>query len=147
LTEKGLSPGAALVAVALSSALGFKVLRGLGRALGARGLIPVVVWLACLTGAIGLGLNQVTPIPSPIAFPEVVGKGALVALLALVLVRAQRVGVRRWLAGWLGSSGHQHHGAHDAGAHTHAHPHSSASPNGSAATTRSPEASGPSAEA
>jgi hypothetical protein len=61
----------------------------------------------------------------------------------LIALRAQRVGVRRWLAGWLA---HSHaHGAHGHAGHDHAH--SSEIPNGSAATTRSPAASGPSAEA
>lgn len=143
LTEKGLSPGAALVGIALSSALGLKVLLELSRALGARGLVPVLVWLTCLTGVIGLGINQVAPIAAPLVLPASVGRGAALVVLVLIALRAQRVGVRRWLAGWLAHS-------HDHGAHGHAghdHAHSSEIPNGSAATTRSPAASGPSAEA
>lgn len=150
LTEKGLSPGAALVGVTLASALGVRVLLQLARALGTRGVVPVLVWLTCLTGAIALGINQVTPIANPLHFPDVVGKAAALLLLGLVVVRAERVGVRRWLAGWLVADGthghhHHHHGRDHAAAHDHAH--SSEMPNGSAATTRSPEASGPSAEA
>ncbi|RYZ07094.1 MAG: hypothetical protein EOO73_13605 [Myxococcales bacterium] len=146
LTEKGLSPGAALVGVALSSALGVRVLRELGGALGAAGIVPVLVWLACLTGAVALGINQVAPIPNPLALPAVIGRGAALALLILIVVRAERVGVRRWLAGWLTPHAHaHHHGAHEHGTDHHAH--SSSMPNGSAATTRSPDASGPSAEA
>ncbi|MDF3069445.1 MAG: hypothetical protein K0R38_5046 [Polyangiaceae bacterium] len=149
LTEKGLSPGAALVGVALSSALGIKVLRELGRALGVTGMVPVVVWLVCLTGAVALGINQVAPIANPLTLPTSIGRGAAVILLLLIVVRAERVGVRRWLAGWLAPHGHgHHHGAHDHGRDGgHGHAHSSSIPNGSAATTRSPEASGPSAEA
>lgn len=143
LTQKGLSPGAALLAVALSSALGLKVLVGLWRALGGRGLVPVLVWLVCLTGAISIGINQVAPIANPIAFPAVVSRVAALALLALIVVRAERVGVRRWLAGWFADAG-SHAGHHH---HPHVHVHSSEMPNGSAATTRSPAASGPSAEA
>jgi len=145
LTEKGLSPGAALLGITLSSALGAKVLLALGRALGVRGLVPVVVWLACLCGAIAVGINQVAPIPSPLALPASVGKVAALALLVLIVVRVERVGVRRWLAGWFAdSAAHRHHHHHD---HGHAHAHSSEMPKGSAATTRSPEANGPSAEA
>lgn len=148
LTEKGLSPGAALVGVALSSALGIRALLGLGRALGARGIVPVLVWLVCLTGLIGLGINQVAPIASPLAMPSSIGRGAALVLVALIAARAQRVGVRRWLAGWLAPHGAHAHGHRHAGhAHAHAHAHSSEIPNGNAATTRSPAASGPSAEA
>jgi hypothetical protein len=144
LTEKGLSPGAALIAVALSCALGSGVLTRLWRALGLRGWVPVLVWLVCLTAALGVGLNQVAPIARPLSFPAPVGRiGAWIVLL-LILARAERVGVRRWLAGWFVEGGaHSHHHHH----HGHDHAHSSEMPNGSAATTRSPEASGPSAEA
>ena len=141
LTEKGLSPGAALLAVTLSSALGVKVLVLLWRTLGQRGLLPVLVWLVCLTGAIAIGINQVAPIARPLHFPEPVSRGAALVLLALIAARAERVGVRRWLAGWFAhASGHGSH-------HHHDHAHSSEMPKGSAATTRSPAANGPSAEA
>jgi hypothetical protein len=143
LTEKGLSPGAALLGAALSSALGAKVLLELWRTLGTRGLVPVVIWLVSLTGALAIGLNQVAPVAHPLHLPDQVGRVAAVVLLLLIVVRAERVGVRRWLAGWFaaepGHAGHHHH--------HHDHAHSSEIPNGSAATTRSPEASGPSAEA
>jgi hypothetical protein len=145
LTEKGLSPGAALLGALLSSALGFGVLRSLGRQIGPRALLPTLIWLVCLTAAIGIGINQVAPVPSPLKFPTSVNRASLALLLLLLLVRAQRVGVRRWLAGWFAESAHDHH-HHHAG-HAHDHSHSSESPNGSAATTRSPAASGPSAEA
>ena len=145
LTEKGLSPGAALLGAALSSALGAKVLWEAWRALGTRGLVPVLIWLASLTGALAIGINQVAPIARPLHFPDKVGQVAAVLLLILIGVRAERVGVRRWLAGWFAAAsdhaGHHHHG------HAHDHAHFSEIPNGSAATTRSPEASGPSAEA
>jgi hypothetical protein len=146
LTEKGLSPGAALLGVTLSSALGFKVLTTAWRTLGTRGLAPVLIWLVSLTAAVAIGLNQVAPIARPLHFPDSVGRVAAGILLVLIVARAERVGVRRWLAGWFaqaaGDGGHHHH--HD---HGHAHAHSSEIPNGSAATKRSPEASGPSAEA
>jgi len=145
LTEKGLSPGAALLGVALSSALGAKFLWQAWRTLGTRGLVPVLIWLASLTGALAIGVNQVAPIARPLHFPDTVGKIAAGLLLVLIVVRAERVGVRRWLAGWFAAAsshaGHHHHG------HAHAHAHSSEIPNGNAATTRSPEASGPNAEA
>ncbi|HKY38197.1 MAG TPA: hypothetical protein VJN18_19780 [Polyangiaceae bacterium] len=141
LTDKGLSPGAALLGALLSSALGFGVLRSLWRQIGPRALLPTLIWLVCLTAAIGIGINQVAPVPSPLRLPANVSRVSLAILLLLVLVRAQRVGVRRWLAGWFaeGADTDHHHG--------YSHSHSSESPNGSAATTRSPEASGPSAEA
>jgi hypothetical protein len=145
LTEKGLSPGAALLGAALSSALGAKFLWQAWRALGTRGLVPVLIWLASLTGALAIGINQVAPIARPLHFPEKVGQIAAGLLLVLIVVRAERVGVRRWLAGWFAAASH-HAGHHDHG-HAHGHRHSSEIPNGSAATTRSPEASGPSAEA
>lgn len=144
LTQKGLSPGAALLGVTLSSALGAKVLIELWRTLGTRGLVPVVIWLVSLTAALAIGLNQVAPIARPLHLPEKVGQIAAGVLLLLIVVRAERVGVRRWLAGWFAqSAGHagHHHG------HAHDHAHSSEMPNGSAATKRSPDASGPSAEA
>jgi hypothetical protein len=144
LTEKGLSPGAALVGICLSSALGLRVLLGLGQGLGVRGLVPVLVWMASLTGAIGLGINEVSPIANPVALPVSVGQASALILLLLIGVRAQRVGVRRWLAGWFAHS--HRHAAHDHEGHVHHH-HSSEIPNGSAATTRSPVASGPSADA
>jgi len=148
LTQKGLSPGAALAGAALSSALGAKMLLELWRTLGTRGLIPVVIWLVSLTGALAIGLNQVAPIARPLHLPEPVGRVAAGVLLLLVVVRAERVGVRRWLAGWFaeapGHAGHHHHHHHH---HGHGQAHSSEIPNGNAATTRSPEASGPSAEA
>jgi hypothetical protein len=106
----------------------------------------VLVWLVCLTAAIGIGINRVAPIPNPLHFPEKVGRAAASLLLILILVRAERVGLRRWLAGWFaeapGHHGHRHHHGHG-----HAHAHSSEMPNGSAVTKRSPDASGPSAEA
>ncbi|MES1185338.1 MAG: hypothetical protein ABUL60_16115 [Myxococcales bacterium] len=145
LTEKGLSPGAALLGAALSSALGARVLLELWRTLGTRGVVPVVIWLVSLTGALAIGLNQVAPVARPLHLPDQVGRVAAAALLLLIVMRAERVGVRRWLAGWFaaepGHAGHHHHH------HEHDHAHSSEIPNGSAATTRSPEASGPSAEA
>ncbi len=143
LTDKGLSPGAALLGALLSSALGFGVLRSLRRQIGPRALLPTLIWLVCLTAAIGIGINQIAPVPSPLSFPASLSQASLAILLLLVLVRAQRVGVRRWLAGGFaeGTNTDHHHG------HRHAHAHSSESPNGNAATTRSPEASGPSAEA
>lgn len=148
LTEKGLSPGAALVGAALSSALGAKVLLEMWRTLGTRGLVPVVIWLVSLTGALAIGLNQVAPIARPLHLPDKVGQIAAGVLLLLIVVRAERVGVRRWLAGWFaqssGHDGHQHGHSHG---HDHAHAHSSEIPNGSAATKRSPDANGPSAEA
>jgi hypothetical protein len=144
LTQKGLSPGAALLGVALSSALGFKVLLEMWRTLGTRGLVPVVIWLVSLTGALAIGLNQVAPIARPLHLPDKVGSIAAWLLLLLIVVRAERVGMRRWLAGWFaqgaGHAGHHHHHGHD-------HAHSSEIPNGSAVTNRSPDASGPSAEA
>jgi len=146
LTEKGLSPGAALLGAALSSALGAKVLLELWRTLGTRGVVPVVIWLVSLTGALAIGLNQVAPVAHPLHLPNQVGRVAAAVLLLLIVVRAERVGVRRWLAGWFaaepGHAGHHHHHHHE-----HDHAHSSEIPNGSAATTRSPEANGPSAEA
>jgi len=147
LTEKGLSPGAALLGAALSSALGAKVLLDAWRLLGTRGLVPVLIWLVSLTGALAIGLNQVAPIAQPLHLPKQVGQLAAGALLLLIVARAERVGVRRWLAGWFAAASadadhhHHHHG------HAHDHAHSSEIPNGSAATTRSPAASGPSAEA
>ncbi len=149
LTAKGLSPGAALLAITLSSALGAKVLVAWWRTLGSRGLVPVVIWLVCLTAAVSIGLNQVAPIANPLQFPEKVGRGAALLVLLLIVVRAERVGVRRWLAGWFAEGGHHHHqtGAEHHHHHHHDRAHSSESPNGSAATKRSPEASGPSAEA
>jgi hypothetical protein len=147
LTTKGLSPGAALLGITLSSALGAKVLASWSRTLGARGVVPVVIWLVCLTAAVSIGLNQVAPIANPLQFPERIGRGAAWLVLLSIVVRAERVGVRRWLAGWFAEGGHHHHhagGEHD---HDHDHAHSSESPNGNAATNRSPEASGPSAEA
>ena len=145
LTEKGLSPGAALLGAALSSALGAKVLVELWRTLGTRGLVPVLIWLASLTGALAIGVNQVAPIARPLHLPDKVGNVAACLLLLLIVVRAERVGVRRWLAGWFAEAS-EHAGHHQHG-HGHDHAHSSEMPKGSAATTRSPEASGPSAEA
>jgi hypothetical protein len=142
LTDKGLSPGAALVGALLSSALGATTLIWLWRHVGPRALVPALIWLVCLTVVIGIGLNQLAPIANPLRFPAPVGKASLVLLLVLVAARAQRVGVRRWLAGWFAAPGASSHHQH-----AHGHAHSSDSPNGSAATTRSPEASGPSAEA
>jgi hypothetical protein len=148
LTEKGLSPGAALLAVTLSSALGASTLLVLWRALGRRGFVPVLVWLVCLTAALGIGINQVAPIARPLQFPAPVGRVCAAIVVLLVLARAGRVGVRRWLAGWSDEAarhvGHHHHGGHP---QAHGHAHSSEIPNGSAATTRSPAANGPSAEA
>jgi hypothetical protein len=144
LTEKGLSPGAALLAVALSSALGAGVLVKLWRALGQRGFVPVLIWMVCLTAVLGVGLNQVAPVARPLQFPASVGRACAGILLLLIVLRAGHVGVRRWLAGWLSETAPHHHRHHD---HHHAHFHSSEMPNGSAATTRSPDASGPSAEA
>jgi hypothetical protein len=143
LTDKGLSPGAALLGVALSSALGAQVLRGFWQQLGGRGLLPVWIWLACLTGAIGIGINQVAPVRHALHFPSVVGRPALAVLLTLIVVRAERVGVRKWLAGWFAHA----HGEYHLHADHADHAHSSEMPNGSAATKRSPDASGPSAEA
>jgi hypothetical protein len=143
LTEKGLSPGAALLAATLSSALGASVLVKLWRALGPRGFVPVLIWMACLTAVLGVGVNQVAPIAHPLHFPSSVGRACAGILLLLIVLRAGQVGVRRWLAGWFAETAlHHHH--HD---HHHEHSHSSEIPNGSAATTRSPEASGPNAEA
>jgi hypothetical protein len=145
LTEKGLSPGAALLGALLSSALGPSALRALTRQIGPRALLPTLIWLVCLTAAVAIGINQIAPVPSPLQFPRSVSRASLLLLLVLVLVRAERVGVRRWLAGWFADSdeaGHRHHHPHG-----HTHDHSSESPKGSAATTRSPEANGPSAEA
>jgi hypothetical protein len=96
---------------------------------------------------VSIGLNQVAPIANPLQFPEKIGHVAAALLLVLIVVRAERVGVRRWLAGWFAEGGHHHHHASADHDHDHAHAHSSESPNGSAATNRSPEASGPSAEA
>lgn len=144
LTEKGLSPGAALLAATVSSALGASTLLVLWRALGSRGFVPVVIWLVCLTAALAVGINQVAPIARPLLFPAPVGRICAGIVLLLIVARAEQVGVRRWLAGWFdepsGHAGHHQHGGHR-------HAHSSEMPNGSAATTRSPEASGPSAEA
>jgi hypothetical protein len=149
LTAKGLSPGAALLAAALSSALGAKVLMDGWRTLGPRGITPVVIWLVCLTGAVGIGLNHAAPVAHPLHFPAPIGRIAALILLGAILVRAERVGVRRWLAGWFEAAhAHSHAGGHGhAHRHDHDHVHSSEIPNGSAATKRSPEASGPSAEA
>jgi hypothetical protein len=147
LTDKGLSPGAALLGALLSSALGLGALRSLTQQLGPRALLATLVWLVCLTAAISIGVNQIAPIPNPLQFPGSVSRASLLLVLLLILVRAERVGVRRWLAGWFVDSldaAHHHHHGHD---HGRAHHHSSESPKGSAATTRSPEASGPSAEA
>jgi hypothetical protein len=141
LTEKGLSPGAALLAATLSSALGAGVLVKLWRALGPRGFMPVLIWMVCLTAVLGVGVNQVAPVARPLHFPSSVGRACAGILLLLIVLRAGQVGVRRWLAGWFDeTTPHHHH-------HHHGHPHSSEIPNGSAATTRSPEARGPSAEA
>jgi hypothetical protein len=145
LTEKGLSPGAGLLAVALSSALGAGVLWKLGRTLGPRGLAPVWIWLVCLTGAIAIGINRVAPIASPLRFPDPIARVAALVLLGLIAIRAQRVGARRWLAGWLVDA--SRHAAHHHHHHAASHAHSSEIPNGSAVTNRSPDASGPSAEA
>jgi hypothetical protein len=143
LTEKGLSPGAALLAATLSSALGVGVLVKLWRALGQRGFVPVLIWMVCLTAVLAVGVNQVAPIARPLHFPAGVGRACAGVLLLLIALRAGHAGVRRWLAGWFAETpGHHHH--HD---HHHGHSHSSEIPNGSAATTRSPAASGPSAEA
>jgi hypothetical protein len=152
LTAKGLSPGAALLAAALSSALGAKALMRAWRTLGLRGLVPVLIWLVCLTGAVAIGLNQVAPIARPLQFPDKWGRGAALLVALVIVIRAERVGVRRWLAGWFAEGEPHHHlagGEHPLHAHQHGHGHvhSSDSPNGSAATKRSPEASGPSAEA
>jgi hypothetical protein len=153
LSQKGLSPGAALLGIALSSALGFSGLRELWRTFGRRAALPALIWLVCLTAVIGIGVNKVAPIPSPPRLPEMIGRVSALALLALVLLRIERTGVRRWLAGWFaageGGHAHHHHGRGHAH-HGHAHDdqaHSSDKPNGNAATTRSPDASGPSAEA
>ena len=116
LTQKGLSPGAALLGATLSSALGAGVLIELWRKFGPRVLLPVLIWLACLTCAVAIGINQVAPVPSPLHFPVVVGRGALWLLLGLIALRAERVGVRRWLAGWFAQ-------AHDHAAHHHGHAH------------------------
>jgi hypothetical protein len=147
LTEKGLSPGAALLGVLLSSALGLKALRELWRAVGRRALLPALVWLISLSAAIAIGINQVAPIPNPLRLPESIGRVAAVLALLLIVVRAERAGVRRWLAGWFAEAGHAHSHAHDHTELGHVHAHSSEMPKGSAATTRSPAASGPSAEA
>ncbi|HEX2877633.1 MAG TPA: hypothetical protein VHP33_40570 [Polyangiaceae bacterium] len=147
LTAKGLSPGAALLGATISSALGAKVLLDLARLLGVRGVVPVVIWLLSLTGALAIGINQVAPIAQPLHFPDVIGSVSAGILLLLIVVRAERVGVRRWLAGWFaGAANHGEHHHHHHG-HAHDHAHSSEIPNGNAATTRSPAASGPSAEA
>jgi hypothetical protein len=110
--------------------------------------VPALIWLVSLTGAIAIGINHVAPVPNPLRVPDSVGRAALYLALLLIVVRAERVGVRRWLAGWFakGDRGHGHPHSHDHGPAAH-HDHSSEMPNGSAATTRSPEASGPSAEA
>jgi hypothetical protein len=132
--------------VALSSALGAKALLELWRTLGTRGFVPVVIWWVSLTAALAIGVNQVAPVAHPLQLPAKAGSVAAALLLLLIVVRAERVGVRRWLAGWFAEAsshgGHQHHHGHE-----HDHAHSSEIPNGSAATNRSPEASGPSAEA
>lgn len=143
LTSKGLSPGAALIAATLSSALGAKVLLAGFGVLGRRGWIPVLVWLTCLTAAVGVGINQVAPIARPLQLPAELSRAAAWLLLVLILIRAERVGVRRWLAGWFAQS--DQHAGHDHVVPAHAH--SSEIPNGKAATTRSPAASGPSADA
>jgi hypothetical protein len=129
LTEKGLSPGAALLGATLSSALGASVLVELWRRFGRTVVVPVLVWLICLTAAVAVGLNQVAPIARPLHFPHAVGRFALWLLLGLIALRAERVGVRRWLAGWL-TQQHQHarhdhhqHAPHEHGA-GHAHEHS-----------------------
>jgi hypothetical protein len=123
LTEKGLSPGAALLTASLSSALGAGALVGLWQSFGRRALVPALIWLVCLTFAISVGLNQVAPIARPLHFPSGVGKVALWLLFGLIALRAERVGVRRWLAGWLthqpGHGGHGHHHDHHAHAHDH----------------------------
>lgn len=149
LTQKGLSPGAALLGALLSSALGAKVLIELWRTLGQRGAVPVVIWLVCLTGALAIGVNQVAPVPNALHFPDSIGRGAAILLGLLIVVRIERVGVRRWLAGWFveDAGGHDHHGHGHGHGHSHDHAHSNEMPNGRAATTRSPEANGPSAEA
>ncbi len=119
------------------------------RTLGTRGVVPVLIWLVCLTAALGIGINHVAPIARPLHFPDRLGRIAAAVLLALIVVRAERVGVRRWLAGWFTESaehgGHHHHHGHEA--HDHDDAHSSDTPNGSAATKRSPEANGASADA
>jgi hypothetical protein len=152
LTEKGLSPGAALIGALLSSALGVASLVGLQRQLGRRAVLPALVWLVCLTAALGIGVNQVAPVPRPLHLPARVEELCALLLFAAILLRAERVGVRRWLAGWFvepDQHGHEHHHhAHDqAHPHGQAGAHSSETPNGNAATTRSPDASGPSADA
>ena len=147
LTEKGLSPGAALLGATLSSALGATALVHWWRTLGTRGVVPVLIWLVCLTGALGIGINQVAPIARPLHFPAPIGRIAAGLLLALIILRAERVGVRRWLAGWFAAGAQHTHHHHHGHAHDHAHAHSSEMPNGSAATKRSPESNGPSADA
>jgi hypothetical protein len=151
LSQKGLSPGAALLGVALSSALGFRALRQMWRQFGGRAALPALIWLVSLTAVIGIGVNKVAPIPSPLRLPEGVGRVCALVLVGLVLLRAERAGVRRWLAGWVseGADGHAHHHLGDGHEHgpERGHLHSSDKPNGNAATTRSPDASGPSAEA
>ena len=147
LTAKGLSPGAALLGLLLSSALGASTLVLLWRTLGLRGFVPVLVWLACLTAALAIAINQVAPIPHPLQLPAPIGRVCAAVALLLVVLRAEQVGVRRWLAGWF-AHGHHHHHHHGDPAHAHLHQaQSSDIPNGNAATTRSPAASGPSAEA
>lgn len=149
LSQKGLSPGAALLGVALSSALGFAALRELWRTFGWRAALPALIWLVSLTAIIAIGLNKVAPIPSPLRLPEGVGRVCALVLLGLVLLRAERAGVRRWLAGWFaeGPGGHAHHHLAHGHGHHDGHVHSSDKPKGNAVTTRSPDASGPNAEA
>ncbi len=113
LTEKGLSPGAALIGVALSSALGFRGLVELWRRFGRRAVTPAIIWLVSLTGALAIGLNNVAPVALPLHFPRLVEQFSATVLLVLIALRAERVGLRRWLAGW--SSRPALHG--------HAHPH------------------------
>lgn len=136
LTEKGLSPGAALLGVALSSALGVRALLELWRRFGRRALTPALIWLVSLTGALAIAVNNVAPVPAPLGLPREVGQASASLLLLLIVLRAERVGLRRWLAGWFEQGAEHRH-----------HHHSSEMANGSAVTMRSPEASGPSAEA
>jgi hypothetical protein len=146
LTEKGLSPGAALLGLALSSALGARVLVELWHRFGRGVLLPALIWLSCLSGVLAVAVNRVAPIPSPLRLPRLLSELGLAAILLLILARAERVGLRRWLAGWFVAEGRGHD--HGDGHHGHQHhAHSSEMPNGSAATTRSPDANGPSAEA
>jgi hypothetical protein len=133
LSGKGLSIGAALILAGLSSALGLSKLIQLWRRYDALATFVLLLWFAGFYGVLAVLLNRLHMPPRPLLLPEFVGGGAAMLLSLLAVVRAERIGLRALLRVW-GPFEHRPH-------------YSTAIPNGSAATMRSPEASGPRAEA